>query len=79
MAKNSSLSNKDKSNPKLAKRLLNYIKNRVRDHAKDDFDDNEQIRLKEFCDNITELQHKFILSNSTFLKLWVIIIMQGIA
>lgn len=33
-------------------------------YAKDEFGDNEQIRLKQFCDTINELNHKWILSNS---------------
>ncbi len=33
-------------------------------YAKDEFDDNEQIRLKEFCDTLNEQGHQWILSNS---------------
>ena len=33
-------------------------------YAKDQFDDNEQIRLKEFCDLLDSSKHKWILSNS---------------
>lgn len=33
-------------------------------YAKDEFNDNEQIRLKEFCDQLDILGHKWILSNS---------------
>lgn len=33
-------------------------------YAKDEFDDAEQIRLKEFCDLLDEQNHKWILSNS---------------
>jgi len=33
-------------------------------YAKDEFDDQEQIRLKEFCDTLNELNHQWILSNS---------------
>ncbi len=33
-------------------------------YTKDDFNDKEQIRLKEFCDNLDKLNHQWILSNS---------------
>ena len=33
-------------------------------YAKGEFNDNEQIRLKEFCDKLDMLGHKWILSNS---------------
>ena len=33
-------------------------------YAKDEFDDSEQIRLKEFCDMLDNQNHKWILSNS---------------
>lgn len=33
-------------------------------YAKDEFNDNEQIRLKKFCDKLDELDCKWILSNS---------------
>ncbi len=33
-------------------------------YAKDEFDDNEQIRLKQFCDTLNILGHKWMLSNS---------------
>ena len=33
-------------------------------YAKDQFDDNEQIRLKKFCDKLNSLGHNWILSNS---------------
>jgi len=33
-------------------------------YAKDEFNDNEQIRLKEFCDQLDTLGYKWILSNS---------------
>jgi DNA adenine methylase len=33
-------------------------------YAKDEFNDNEQIRLKKFCDKLDSLRHKWILSNS---------------
>ena len=33
-------------------------------YAKYDFDDNEQIRLKNFCDKLNTLNHNWILSNS---------------
>ncbi len=33
-------------------------------YTKGEFDDNEQIRLKEFCDKLDILGHKWILSNS---------------
>jgi len=33
-------------------------------YAKDEFDDKEQIRLKEFCDTLNEQGHQWILSNS---------------
>lgn len=33
-------------------------------YSKDEFDDNEQIRLAKFCDEIDKLGHKWILSNS---------------
>jgi len=33
-------------------------------YAKDEFDDNEQIRLKEFCSKLDALNHSWILSNS---------------
>ncbi len=33
-------------------------------YSKDEFNDNEQIRLKEFCDKIDLLGHRWILSNS---------------
>jgi DNA adenine methylase len=33
-------------------------------YSKDEFNDNEQIRLKEFCDKIDLLGHQWILSNS---------------
>lgn len=33
-------------------------------YAKDEFNDNEQIRLKEFCDILDKLGHQWILSNS---------------
>ena len=33
-------------------------------YSKDDFNDNEQIRLKEFCDKLDTHGHKWILSNS---------------
>ncbi|MCK4663647.1 MAG: DNA adenine methylase [Bacteroidales bacterium] len=33
-------------------------------YAKDEFDDAEQIRLKEFCDTLNILNHQWILSNS---------------
>lgn len=33
-------------------------------YAKDDFNDEEQIRLKEFCDTLNEQNHQWILSNS---------------
>ncbi len=33
-------------------------------YSKGEFDDNEQIRLKEFCDKLDILSHKWILSNS---------------
>ncbi len=33
-------------------------------YAKDDFNDNEQIRLKNFCDKLDVLNHTWILSNS---------------
>ncbi len=33
-------------------------------YAKDEFDDNEQKRLKEFCDKLDGFGHKWILSNS---------------
>jgi DNA adenine methylase len=33
-------------------------------YSKDDFNDNEQIRLKEFCDQLDALGHQWILSNS---------------
>ena len=33
-------------------------------YAKDEFDDNEQIRLKNFCDKIDSLGHSWLLSNS---------------
>ena len=33
-------------------------------YAKDEFNDNEQIRLKEFCDKLDSLDSKWILSNS---------------
>ncbi|WP_456105175.1 DNA adenine methylase [Prevotella sp.] len=34
------------------------------DYTKDDFNDNAQIRLKEYCDKIHRAGHKFMLSNS---------------
>jgi len=33
-------------------------------YAKDEFDDEEQIRLKNFCDKLDSLGHSWILSNS---------------
>ena len=33
-------------------------------YAKDEFDDNEQIRLKKFCEKLDSLGHNWILSNS---------------
>ena len=33
-------------------------------YSKDNFDDNEQIRLKEFCDKLNNIGIKWILSNS---------------
>lgn len=33
-------------------------------YAKDEFDDNEQIRLRDFCDKLDYLNHSWILSNS---------------
>lgn len=33
-------------------------------YSKDEFDDEEQIRLKEFCDTLNEQGHQWILSNS---------------
>ena len=33
-------------------------------YAKDEFDDNEQIRLRDFCKTLDTLNHKWILSNS---------------
>jgi DNA adenine methylase len=33
-------------------------------YAKDEFDDQEQIRLKEFCDTLNDQGHQWILSNS---------------
>ncbi len=33
-------------------------------YSKDEFDDKEQIRLKEFCDKLNEQGHQWILSNS---------------
>jgi len=33
-------------------------------YSKEDFNDNEQIRLKEFCDTLNEKKHNWILSNS---------------
>lgn len=33
-------------------------------YAKDDFDDNEQIRLRDFCKKLDNLRHNWILSNS---------------
>jgi DNA adenine methylase len=33
-------------------------------YAKDEFDDNEQIRLAKFCEKIDLLRHEWILSNS---------------
>lgn len=33
-------------------------------YSKDNFDDNEQIRLKEFCDKLNDLDVKWVLSNS---------------
>jgi DNA adenine methylase len=33
-------------------------------YAKDVFNDNEQIRLRNFCDKLNELNHTWILSNS---------------
>ncbi|APA00219.1 DNA adenine methylase [Flavobacterium commune] len=33
-------------------------------YAKDEFDDNEQIRLRDFCKKLDKLNHKWILSNS---------------
>lgn len=33
-------------------------------YAKDEFDDNEQIRLRDFCQKLDEHNHKWILSNS---------------
>ncbi len=33
-------------------------------YAKDDFNDNEQIRLKDFCEKLNNLGYKWILSNS---------------
>jgi len=33
-------------------------------YAKDEFNDDEQIRLKEFCDKLDKIGHKWILSNS---------------
>ena len=33
-------------------------------YAKDEFNDNEQIRLKQFCDKLNSLNTKWILSNS---------------
>jgi DNA adenine methylase len=33
-------------------------------YAKDNFDDNEQIRLKDFCGKLNNLGHKWLLSNS---------------
>ena len=33
-------------------------------YAKDEFDDKEQIRLKEFCDTLNEKGYQWILSNS---------------
>jgi len=33
-------------------------------YAKDSFNDNEQVRLKEFCDKLDSENHKWILSNS---------------
>jgi DNA adenine methylase len=33
-------------------------------YAKDEFNDNEQVRLKEFCDKLNSLNAKWILSNS---------------
>lgn len=33
-------------------------------YAKDEFDDNEQIRLRDFCKTLDMLDHKWILSNS---------------
>ena len=33
-------------------------------YAKDEFDDDEQIRLRDFCDRLDALNHHWILSNS---------------
>lgn len=33
-------------------------------YAKDEFDDNEQIRLAQFCEHLNELNHNWVLSNS---------------
>ncbi len=33
-------------------------------YSKEDFNDNEQIRLRDFCDELNRLNHKWILSNS---------------
>lgn len=33
-------------------------------YAKEEFDDNEQIRLRDFCQHLDQLNHKWILSNS---------------
>ncbi|MBN2892168.1 MAG: DNA adenine methylase, partial [Bacteroidales bacterium] len=33
-------------------------------YSKDEFNDEEQIRLKEFCDKLDKIGHQWILSNS---------------
>ncbi|MGY8988511.1 MAG: DNA adenine methylase, partial [Flavobacteriales bacterium] len=33
-------------------------------YSKDEFDDKQQIRLKEFCDKLDNEKHQWILSNS---------------